>query len=101
MPEFANTFNRAGLPFREESEAERENNRAMINAFFERFIEVVARGRRVPPERARAWATGEVFWGSQAMAQGQLTQASPQTMPSTRRVAFMRLFQLERNSNQC
>ncbi len=60
----------SGLPFREESELERDNNTALIGAFFERFIDVVAAGRKVSGERAREWATGEVFWGSQALEQG-------------------------------
>ncbi len=60
----------AGLPFREESELERQNNRAMIDAFFEHFIAIVAEGRHVTPERAREWATGEVFWGNQALEKG-------------------------------
>jgi protease IV len=60
----------SGLPFREESDLERDNNGALISAFFERFIGVVAEGRKVSRERAREWATGEVFWGSQALEQG-------------------------------
>jgi protease-4 len=59
-----------GLPFREESEQERRKNEAMIAAFFERFIDVVAEGRRKPPETVRGWATGEVFWGTQAREMG-------------------------------
>ena len=60
----------AGLPFREETEAERVNMRLMVDAFFERFIDVVADGRRVSRERARQWATGEVFWANRALDEG-------------------------------
>jgi len=59
-----------GLPFREESKEEREKSRALINSFFEHFIAVVAEGRRVPAETVRGWATGEVFWASQALEKG-------------------------------
>ncbi|HZU75389.1 MAG TPA: signal peptide peptidase SppA [Dehalococcoidia bacterium] len=59
-----------GLPFKKETPEERQKNEALINAFFDRFVDVVAAGRRVPRERALAWATGEVFWASQARDQG-------------------------------
>jgi protease-4 len=63
-----------GLPFREESHEERVKSEALINAFFDRFVEVVAAGRRVPRERVLEWATGEVFWASQAKDLGLLDE---------------------------
>jgi protease-4 len=59
-----------GLPFRPESEEERTKNQAMVDAFFQHFIAVVAEGRHVPETTVRDWATGEVFWGKEALAKG-------------------------------
>jgi len=59
-----------GLPFREESEQERQKFEAMIGSFFEHFLDVVAEGRRVPKETVRGWATGEIFWAPQALDKG-------------------------------
>lgn len=59
-----------GLPFREESPAEQEKARALVDSFFEHFVAVVAEGRNAPESTVREWATGEVFWGRQALEKG-------------------------------
>ncbi|MHB8575665.1 MAG: S49 family peptidase, partial [Dehalococcoidia bacterium] len=59
-----------GMPFRDESAAEKAKNKQLIDAFFEQFLDVVVEGRHVSRETARSWATGEVFWGRQALEKG-------------------------------
>ncbi len=59
-----------GLPFTDITEEERQKDERMVQQFFEHFLAVVAEGRRVPLERVREWATGEVFWGSEALEKG-------------------------------
>ncbi len=61
-----------GLPFREESAQEKAKNEALVGAFFEHFIAVVAAGRKRSPEEVRGWATGEVFWAPQALERGMV-----------------------------
>ncbi|HLZ73330.1 MAG TPA: signal peptide peptidase SppA [Dehalococcoidia bacterium] len=63
-----------GLPFREESEQEKAKNEALVGAFFEHFIDVVAAGRKVSKETVRGWATGEVFWAPQALERGMVDE---------------------------
>ncbi|MGI8549658.1 MAG: signal peptide peptidase SppA [Dehalococcoidia bacterium] len=55
-----------GLPFREVTPAEERKNQAMADRFFGQFIQVVAEGRRVPLNTAETWATGEVWWATEA-----------------------------------
>lgn len=59
-----------GLPFRPETPEERAKTEALIGQFFEHFIAVVAEGRKVPVEVVRGWATGEIFWATQALQRG-------------------------------
>jgi protease-4 len=59
-----------GLPFVDITEEERQKDERMVQQFFAHFLTVVAEGRRVPVERVREWATGEVFWGSEALEKG-------------------------------
>jgi protease-4 len=47
--------------FREPTEEEKEKEQALLDEFYERFIQVVAEGRKLPPDEVRAFATGEVF----------------------------------------
>lgn len=47
--------------FREPTEEEKEKEQALLDEFYERFIQVVAEGRKLPPDEVRAIATGEVF----------------------------------------
>jgi protease IV len=59
-----------GMPFMEQTDEERKKDQAMVDWFFEHFIQVVSEGRRVPPDTVRGWATGEVFWGAEALEKG-------------------------------
>ncbi len=59
-----------GLPFRGMTPEEERKNQEMADRFFEHFVAVVAEGRKVPLETARAWATGEVWWASEALERG-------------------------------
>lgn len=63
-----------GLPFREESSQEKAKNEALVGAFFEHFIDVVAAGRKRSRDDVRAWATGEVFWAPQALERGMVDE---------------------------
>ena len=63
-----------GLPFREESEAERAKTEALITQFFDHFLDVVAAGRKVDRETVRGWATGEIFWAPQALERGMIDE---------------------------
>ena len=56
--------------FREPTEEESEKEQALLDEFYERFLETVATGRRLPMEKVRALATGEVFSASRAHGLG-------------------------------
>ena len=59
-----------GLPFREMTPEEQRKNQEMADRFFDQFVNVVAEGRHVPVDTARGWATGEVWWASDAQGMG-------------------------------
>jgi protease-4 len=63
-----------GMPFVEMTEEEKRKDQDMVDRFFEHFLAVVAEGRRVPIETAREWATGEVFWGPEALERGMVDE---------------------------
>ena len=63
-----------GLPFRQVTPEEEQKNQAMADRFFGQFVSVVAEGRRVPAETARAWATGEVWWATEAQQMGMVDE---------------------------
>lgn len=63
-----------GLPFREMTPEESRKNQEMADRFFDHFISVVAEGRHVPPEKAREWATGEVWWATEAKQLGMVDE---------------------------
>jgi protease-4 len=52
--------------FREPTEEEREKEQGLLDEFYERFLETVSRGRRLPLDQVRSVATGEVFTASRA-----------------------------------
>jgi protease IV len=49
---------------------EERKNQEMADRFFEHFVQVVAEGRRVDRDVARGWATGEVWWATEALGMG-------------------------------
>jgi protease IV len=59
-----------GLPFRGMTPEEERKNQDMADRFFEHFVGVVSEGRRVSLDTARGWATGEVWWATQALDLG-------------------------------
>jgi len=63
-----------GLPFREMTPEEERKNQEMADRFFNHFVAVVSEGRHVPVETARGWATGEVWWATEALALGMVDE---------------------------
>ena len=59
-----------GAPWREETEAEAAKEQAIVNDIYDAFVARVAAGRRLPTERARELASGEVWLGRQALELG-------------------------------
>jgi protease-4 len=59
-----------GSPFVAMTEEEQAKDQEMVDRFFQHFLDVVAEGRKVSHETARSWATGEVFWGEEALGRG-------------------------------
>ena len=60
----------AGAPWREDSDEELAKEQAIVDAFYDAFVGRVAAGRRLPVERARELATGEVWLGREALGLG-------------------------------
>jgi protease-4 len=59
-----------GAPWRDETDEERGQEQALVDAIYEGFVERVATARHLTVERARALATGEVWLGEQARELG-------------------------------
>jgi protease-4 len=59
-----------GSPFRPMTDEERAIFQGMINGFFSRFVEVVSKGRSLPPDRMKVVADGRVLTGPQALDLG-------------------------------
>jgi protease-4 len=60
----------AGAPWRIETPEEAAKEREIVDAYYEAFVARVAEGRRMPVERARELATGEVWLGTKAVELG-------------------------------
>lgn len=56
--------------FREPTDEERAKEQALLDSFYNRFVEIVAEARQMPPERVRDLATGELFTAAQARDSG-------------------------------
>jgi len=56
--------------FREPTPEEREKEQALMDAVYNRFVEMVAQARRLEPARVREVATGEIFSAAQAKELG-------------------------------
>ncbi|MDR1745546.1 MAG: signal peptide peptidase SppA, partial [Planctomycetota bacterium] len=50
-----------GSPFREMTPGEREVLQKYVDASYARFVDIVARGRNLDPEKVRAMATGDIY----------------------------------------
>jgi protease IV len=59
-----------GSPFRPMTDDERAIFQTMINGFFERFVDVVSRGRSLPADQLKQIADGRVLTGPQAVRLG-------------------------------
>jgi protease-4 len=59
-----------GSPWRDETDEERAIEQRLVDAFYDAFVERVAAGRRLPQERVRELATGEVWLGREALERG-------------------------------
>ena len=59
-----------GAPWRDETDEERAKEQAIVDAFYDAFVDRVAKGRHLPEERVRALATGEIWLGEQAKELG-------------------------------
>ena len=64
-----------GAPWREETQEEQEKERELIDAYYEAFIGRVAKGRKLPDERVRELATGEIWLGARAMELGLVDES--------------------------
>ena len=56
-----------GSPFKEMSEEERQLFQTMIDEMYERFITIVAKGRKLPLEQVRTLADGRIYTAKQAV----------------------------------
>jgi protease-4 len=63
-----------GSPFRPMTEEERALFQTMINTFFARFVDVVNKGRALPPEQLKIITDGRVLTGPQALQVGLVDQ---------------------------
>ena len=59
-----------GSPWREDTEEERAKEQALVDGFYEAFVDRVAEGRGMPRARAVEIATGEVWLAKQAIELG-------------------------------
>ncbi|MDR2391100.1 MAG: signal peptide peptidase SppA [Planctomycetota bacterium] len=59
-----------GSPFREMTAEERNILQAQVDASHRRFVEIVARGRNMPIEKAGELASGDIFTAEEAMHNG-------------------------------
>ena len=55
-----------GSPLKDMTDQEREVFQSIVKQFFDRFVEVVAAGRKLAPEKVRTLADGRVYTGRQA-----------------------------------
>ncbi len=60
--------------FREPTPEERDKEQRLLDSFYDRFVEIVAEARSLPPDRARELATGELFTASQAKDHGLIDE---------------------------
>jgi protease IV len=67
-------FKDMGSPFRSLRPEERALFQALIDRFYGRFVELVARSRRLEEARVRAFADGRVYTASEAIALGLVDQ---------------------------
>jgi protease-4 len=59
-----------GAPWRDDTEEERVREQQLVDAFYDRFVDRVAAGRKIDRAQVLDMATGEVWLGSQAVELG-------------------------------
>ena len=59
-----------GAPWRDETDEERRKEQELVDAYYTAFVARVANGRKLPEDRARELATGEVWLGERARELG-------------------------------
>lgn len=60
--------------FREPTPEEREKEQGLLDAIYQRFVEIVSDGRGMAPERVKELATGEVFIAERAKELGLIDE---------------------------
>ena len=63
-----------GSPWREDTDEERAKEQALVDGFYEAFVDRLAEGRGMPRERAVEIATGEVWLAKQAIELGLIDE---------------------------
>jgi protease-4 len=63
-----------GAPWRDETDEERAKEQAIVDSFYDAFVERVATSRGLPADRVRELATGEVWLADQARTLGLIDQ---------------------------
>jgi len=64
--------------WRPPTDEEREKAQALVNAFYDDFVQTVAEARGLGLETVQALATGEVFWAKQALELGLVDELGDQ-----------------------
>ena len=59
-----------GAPWRDDTDEERIREQQLVDAFYDRFVDRVAAGRKIDRAQVLDMATGEVWLGSQAVELG-------------------------------
>ena len=62
------------FPFREPTEEEKQKEQALLDEFYDQFIDTVAKARKLSPEVVRDLATGELFTATKAKESGLLDE---------------------------
>lgn len=60
--------------FREPTDEERQKEQALLDSFYQRFVELVAEARGMSQDRVRELATGEIFTAGQAQSVGLIDE---------------------------
>lgn len=60
--------------FRDPTPEEKQKEQALIDSFYQRFIEIVAEARKMTPDRVREIATGEIYTATQAKELGLIDE---------------------------
>ncbi|MEE9198851.1 MAG: signal peptide peptidase SppA [Dehalococcoidia bacterium] len=67
-------FKDMGAFYRDATEEEQKKNQELISHFYDDFVELVARSRKMPVETVRKYATGEVYTARQAKEHGLIDE---------------------------